>query len=191
MIADHIRSVAFLISDGVLPSNENRGYVLRRILRRAIRHGHKLGLREPFFHQLIKPLGEKMGDAYKELLNKRDELERIIYQEEKRFAETLGQGLKLFEETVRDIEGTEIPGEAVFKLYDTYGFPVDLTADIARERGLTIDNEGFRAAMDAQRARGRAASRFQMDLSKYPKLGKGIYRLRPQRAAKRNHCALS
>ena len=170
VIADHIRSVAFLISDGVLPSNDNRGYVLRRILRRAIRHGHKLGLREPFFHQLIRPLGEKMGDAYKELLNKRDELENIIYQEEKRFAETLDQGLKLLQETVRDIEGSEIPGETVFKLYDTYGFPVDLTADIARERGLTIDNEGFRAAMDAQRARGRAASRFQMDLSKYPKI---------------------
>ncbi|MCS3903123.1 alanyl-tRNA synthetase [Methylohalomonas lacus] len=172
VIADHIRSVAFLITDGVLPSNENRGYVLRRILRRAIRHGHKLGLRGPFFHKLVGPLGEKMGDAYQELLKKREAIEKIILQEEKRFAETLDQGLKLLEETVARLDGTEIPGEAVFKLYDTYGFPIDLTADIARERGLTIDNDGFRAAMDAQRARGRAASRFQMDMSKFPKIDK-------------------
>lgn len=170
VIADHIRSVAFLISDGVQPANENRGYVLRRILRRAIRHGHKLGLREPFFHKLVQPLGKIMGDAYPELLSKREAIEAIIHNEEKRFAETLEQGLKLLEETVARIDGAEIPGEAVFKLYDTYGFPLDLTADIARERGLTIDNEGFEAAMSAQRARGRAANRFQMDLSKFPKL---------------------
>jgi len=170
VIVDHIRSVAFLISDGVMPSNENRGYVLRRILRRAVRHGHKLGLREPFFYKLVGPLGEVMGDAYRELVDKRSEIENVIQREEKRFAETLDQGLKLLEETVAGLEGTEIPGEAVFKLYDTYGFPIDLTADIARERGLTIDMEGFKAAMDAQRARGRAASRFQMDLSKLPKI---------------------
>jgi len=170
VIADHIRAVTFLISDGVSPSNENRGYVLRRILRRAVRHGHKLGMREPFFYKLVKPLGEKMGDAYQELLSKQSEIEHIIHREEQRFAETLDQGLKLLEETVAKIEGTEIPGEAIFKLYDTFGFPVDLTADIARERGLTIDNEGFRVAMDAQRARGRAASRFSMDMSKFPKI---------------------
>ncbi len=170
VIADHIRSVAFLISDGVMPSNENRGYVLRRILRRAIRHGYKLGLREPFFHKLVGPLAEQMGEAYQELNQKRESIEKVIHQEEQRFAETLDQGLKLLEETVSKLDSKEIPGGAVFKLYDTYGFPVDLTADIARERGLTIDMEGFNMAMDAQRARGRSASRFSMDMAKFPKV---------------------
>jgi alanyl-tRNA synthetase len=170
VVADHIRSVAFLIADGVLPSNESRGYVLRRILRRAVRHGHRLGLRGAFFHQLVGPLIEQMGDAYPELETQRDRIETAIQQEEQRFAETLEHGLKHFEEVVASLKGGTIPGEAVFRLYDTYGFPVDLTADIARERGLTLDLEGFDVAMAEQRRRGRAASRFNVDLSTLPKV---------------------
>ncbi len=168
VIADHIRSCAFLIADGVMPSNEGRGYVLRRIIRRAIRHGHKLGLTEPFFYQLVKPLDDVMGAAYPELHNAVHAVEKALRQEEERFAETLEQGLKHLESAVARMKGKQIPGVEVFKLYDTYGFPVDLTADIARERGLTLDMDGFNTAMEEQRERARAASKFEMDLSNIP-----------------------
>ncbi len=159
VIADHIRACAFLIVDGVLPSNEGRGYVLRRIIRRALRHGHKLGLRDLFFHKMVQPLVDVMGDAYPELKNKQAVVGRALKGEEERFAETLGYGMKLFEDIVaRGIQ--QIPGHEAFKLYDTYGFPVDLTADVARERNLTVDMLGFEAAMEAQRDRARAASNF-------------------------------
>ncbi len=163
VIADHIRACAFLAVDGVVPSNEGRGYVLRRIVRRAIRHGHKLGLREPFFFKLVAVLGEVMGDAYPELVKAQPYVERVLKQEEERFAETLDHGMNILEEAIVNLAGKEIDGETVFKLYDTYGFPVDLTADIARERGLTLDMVGFEAAMDEQRARARAASNFGKD----------------------------
>jgi alanyl-tRNA synthetase len=160
VIADHIRACAFLIVDGVLPGNEGRGYVLRRIIRRAIRHGKKLGTDEPFFYKLVAPLAEEMGGAYPELPKGRAHVEKVLQKEELRFAETLDQGMEILEEAIRDLSGERIPGEVVFKLYDTYGFPVDLTADIARERGLQIDTAGFEAAMDKQRDRARAASKF-------------------------------
>jgi alanyl-tRNA synthetase len=160
VIADHIRACAFLIVDGVLPSNEGRGYVLRRIIRRAIRHGYKLGQQEPFFHRLVAPLEAEMGEAYPELTKAREQVERALLQEEQRFAETLDQGMDILEAAIADLGGDVIPGEVAFKLYDTYGFPIDLTADIARERGLTVDQEGFDSAMEAQRERGRAASVF-------------------------------
>jgi alanyl-tRNA synthetase len=163
VIADHIRSTAFLVTDGVLPSNEGRGYVLRRIMRRAIRHGYKLGRKEPFFHRLVAPLVTEMGEAYPELVKIAATVERVIRQEEERFAETLDQGMRILETDIARLDGTEIPGETVFQLYDTYGFPVDLTADIARERDLTLDMAGFETAMDAQRARARAASKFGAD----------------------------
>jgi len=161
VIADHIRATAFLIADGVTPSNEGRGYVLRRIMRRAIRHGYKLGLNEPFFHTLVGPLAEVMGDAYPELLDQRLSIERTIRQEEDAFAQTLDRGMKLLEDAIKSAKDKTIPGEAVFKLYDTYGFPVDLTADIARERGLAIDEAGYQREMDKQRGRARAASAFK------------------------------
>jgi alanyl-tRNA synthetase len=164
VIADHIRACSFLIVDGVLPSNEGRGYVLRRIIRRAIRHGYKLGMSKPFFHKLVAPLERAMGGAYPELGKNRAHIERVLEQEEVRFAETLATGMGLLEEAIRSARGQRIAGEAVFKLYDTFGFPVDLTADIARERGLTIDQQGFEAAMEAQRERARAASKFGVDL---------------------------
>ncbi len=160
VIADHIRACAFLIVDGVLPSNEGRGYVLRRIIRRAIRHGYKLGQQEPFFHKLVAPLEAEMGEAYPELTKAQGQVERVLLQEEQRFAETLDQGMDILEAAIADLGGDVIPGAVAFKLYDTYGFPVDLTADIARERGLTVDQEGFESAMEAQRERGRAASVF-------------------------------
>jgi alanyl-tRNA synthetase len=164
VIADHIRSCAFLIVDGVAPSNEGRGYVLRRIIRRAIRHGYKLGMREPFFHKLVPVLDSEMGAAYPELTQRRAHAERVLAQEETRFAETLTTGMALLDAAMRDLSGTVIDGATVFKLYDTFGFPVDLTADIAREHDLTIDQAGFEAAMDAQRERARAASRFGVDM---------------------------
>ncbi len=164
MIADHIRACSFLIVDGVLPSNEGRGYVLRRIIRRAIRHGYQLGIRAPFFYKLVAPLEHAMGSAYPELSKGRQHVERVLEQEELRFAETLSTGMGLLEEAIRNARGKIISGEAVFKLYDTYGFPVDLTADIARERGLSIDEAGFERAMEAQRERARAASKFGVDL---------------------------
>jgi len=165
VIADHIRSCAFLIVDGVLPSNEGRGYVLRRIIRRAVRHGYQLGINEPFFYRLVEPLCDVMGEAYPELPAARAHVERILQLEEERFAETLEQGMRILEEDLAGLQGTVIPGATVFKLYDTYGFPSDLTADIARERGLTIDSEGFAVAMEAQRARARSASHFSTDYS--------------------------
>ena len=164
VIADHIRASAFLIADGVLPSNEGRGYVLRRVIRRAIRHGFMLGQREPFFHKLVATLEAVMGEAYPELAAQRAHIERVLEQEEQRFAETLAQGMALLDGAIGKLSGTQIPGETVFRLYDTFGFPVDLTSDIARERGLTIDEAGFEAAMEEQRARARAASKFGVDL---------------------------
>jgi alanyl-tRNA synthetase len=164
VIADHIRACSFLIADGVLPSNEGRGYVLRRIIRRAIRHGYKLGQTQPFFHTLVAALEQEMGEAYPELKTQRPHVERVLKQEEERFAETLSQGMALLDQAIASLTGTELSGETVFRLYDTYGFPVDLTADIARERGLTIDQAGFEAAMEAQRERARAASKFGVDL---------------------------
>ena len=160
VIADHIRSCAFLVVDGVVPSNEGRGYVLRRIIRRAIRHGHRLGMKDPFFHRLVTPLDKEMGAAYPELSERCELVERVLAQEEDRFAETLDQGIRLLDQAIADLSGERIPGEVAFKLYDTYGFPVDLTADVARERGLSVDIEGFDEHMNAQRQRARDASTF-------------------------------
>jgi len=163
VIADHIRSCAFLIVDGVLPSNEGRGYVLRRIIRRALRHGHKLGQNDLFFYKLVTTLVEQMGEAYPELTKAQSEIENALKLEEQRFAETLDKGMKILEEGISDIKNKQIPGEMVFKLYDTYGFPVDLTADIARERKLTLDMPGYEKAMDAQREQARSSSKFGLD----------------------------
>ncbi len=162
VIADHIRACAFLIVDGVLPGNEGRGYVLRRIIRRAIRHGKKLGYDDPFFHKLVEPLAKEMGAAYPELPKAQAHVERVLEKEERRFAETLDQGMEILDGAIAKLDGSEIPGDVVFKLYDTFGFPVDLTADIARERGLTIDQPGFEAAMEEQRQRAKAASKFNV-----------------------------
>jgi alanyl-tRNA synthetase len=162
VIADHIRACAFLIVDGVLPGNEGRGYVLRRIIRRAIRHGKKLGHDGLFFHKLVAPLVEEMGDAYPELTRGQTHVEKVLAKEEKRFAETLDQGMEILEASIARLKGKEIPGDVVFKLYDTYGFPVDLTADVARERGLTIDQQGFEESMEGQRAKARASSQFSV-----------------------------
>ena len=163
VIADHIRSCAFLITDGIVPSNEGRGYVLRRIIRRAIRHGHRLGAREPFFWRMVAALDAGMGDAYPELRRRRGRVERALRQEEEQFARTLDQGMRILEDAIDGLEGGAVPGETVFRLYDTYGFPVDLTADIARERSLTVDLDEFDRAMEGQRARARASSRFKAD----------------------------
>ncbi len=160
VIVDHIRSCAFLVVDGVIPSNEGRGYVLRRIVRRAIRHGYRLGIREVFFFKLVAPLVAEMGAAYPELTIAQAQVERVLEKEEQRFAETLEQGMKILESCVAKLTGGVIPGETVFQLYDTYGFPVDLTADFARENHLTVDHAGFEVAMAAQRDRARAASSF-------------------------------
>jgi alanyl-tRNA synthetase len=160
VIADHIRSSAFLVADGVLPGNEGRGYVLRRIVRRALRHGHKLGRAEPFFHRLVPDLVAEMGEAHPELARRTEHVQRVLRGEEDQFARTLGAGMEVLEAEVAELEGRVIPGEVVFRLYDTYGFPVDLTADVARERGLTLDLDGFEEEMEAQRRRARAASRF-------------------------------
>ena len=165
VLADHIRSCAFLITDGVLPSNEGRGYVLRRIIRRAIRHGYKLGIRDAFFYKLVAPLAAEMGAAYPELAAARPMVEQVLRKEEERFAETLDQGMKILESHLKGLSGGTIPGETVFQLYDTFGFPVDMTADIAREHGLVPDLAGFEKAMEAQRERARAASHFSVDYS--------------------------
>jgi alanyl-tRNA synthetase len=165
VIADHIRSCAFLIADGVIPSNEGRGYVLRRIIRRAVRHGHHLNLNEPFFYQLVAPLIEVMGNAYPELKTARTLIESTLLQEEQQFVKTLEQGFKLFNQATTHLTNNLIPGETVFKLYDTYGFPIDLTADIARERGLSIDEEGFEREMAKQRQQSQAKSQFHTDYS--------------------------
>ena len=160
VIVDHIRAGVFLIIDGVLPGNEGRGYVLRRIIRRAVRHGKKLGVDDTFFHKLVGPLCAEMGAAYPELVKARAHVEKVLEKEENRFAETLDQGMDILESAIAELQDKEIPGDIVFKLYDTYGFPVDLTADIARERGLTVDQSGLEAQMAAQRDRARAASKF-------------------------------
>jgi len=164
VIADHIRACSFLIVDGVLPSNEGRGYVLRRIIRRALRHGYMLGQKQPFFYKLVQPLVGEMGQAYPELAAKHAMVERALKGEEERFGETLEHGMKVFDE-VAARSGKNIPGVDAFRLYDTYGFPVDLTADIARERGLTVDMAGFEAEMEKQRERARAASQFESKAS--------------------------
>ncbi|MBM3373271.1 MAG: alanine--tRNA ligase, partial [Betaproteobacteria bacterium] len=161
VIADHIRACAFLIVDGVIPGNEGRGYVLRRIIRRAIRHGYKLGQTKPFFHKVVADLALAMGEAYPELPKVQDRVTQILKQEEERFAETLENGMRLLEQALGR-EDKMLDGETVFQLYDTYGFPVDLTADIARERGVMMDYAGFESAMERQRERARAASKFQM-----------------------------
>jgi alanyl-tRNA synthetase len=164
VIADHIRACAFLIVDGVIPGNEGRGYVLRRVIRRAIRHGYKLGCKTPFFHKLVADLAAVMGEAYPELERASDRVAAVLKQEEERFAETLENGMGVLEAAMAS-EDRMLDGETVFKLYDTYGFPLDLTADIARERGITVDFAGFEASMQLQRERARAASRFSMGKS--------------------------
>ena len=171
VIADHIRACSFLIVDGVIPGNDGRGYVLRRIIRRAIRHGYKLGQEKSFFHQLVPALAKEMGEAYPELPKSAAHVTKVLRQEEERFAETLENGMALLETAIKKLKGKTIAGDTVFKLYDTFGFPVDLTADIARERGLRIDQAGFEAAMEGQRERGRAASRFGVDLRGADTLG--------------------
>ena len=163
VIADHIRSSAFLITDGVLPSNEGRGYVLRRIIRRAIRHGYQVGATEPFMHKLVAPLIAEMGEACPELVEAEARVQEALALEGERFAQTLVQGIRILEHELEDLSGTIIPGDLAFRLYDTFGFPADLTADYARERGLSVDMPGFEKAMEAQRDRARAASQFQMD----------------------------
>jgi alanyl-tRNA synthetase len=170
VIADHIRACTFLIIDGVVPSNEGRGYVLRRIIRRAIRHGYKLGQTQPFFHKLVPSLVREMGAYYAELVSGEARAIQILAQEENRFAETLTTGMALLDAETAKLTSTVIPGETVFRLYDTYGFPLDLTADVARERGLSIDQAGFDAAMEAQRVRARAASKFGSELRDSVKL---------------------
>ena len=183
VIADHIRSCSFLVADGVLPSNEGRGYVLRRIIRRAIRHGHRLGMKDLFFHKLVRSLADVMGEAYPELIEQQPRIENALLEEERQFARALANGMTILERAIAELGGTagiggdsaagkgqgdgtgfgggrELSGATVFRLYDTYGFPVDLTADVAREHGLTIDAKGFEAAMEAQREQARAASNF-------------------------------
>ena len=163
VVADHIRSCAFLIVDGVQPSNEGRGYVLRRIIRRAVRHGNKLGATGAFFYKLVAALVEQMGEAYPELAEKQAVVEKVLQLEEEQFGKTLQRGLVILEDALAGLSGTELPGDLVFKLYDTYGFPVDLTNDVARERNLTIDQPGFDAAMAQQRKRAQQASNFGAD----------------------------
>jgi alanyl-tRNA synthetase len=163
VIADHIRSCAFLVNDGVLPANEGRGYVLRRIIRRAIRHGHQLGAKEEFFYKLVDSLAEVMGEAYPELIQNKAAIEAALKAEEIQFSRTLDNGMQELESAIATLDGKIIPGEVVFKLYDTFGFPVDLTADIARERDLVLDMDGFDEEMQAQKTRARAASRFEAD----------------------------
>ncbi|WMI98487.1 alanine--tRNA ligase [Pseudomonas chlororaphis subsp. aurantiaca] len=170
VVADHIRSCGFLIADGVLPSNEGRGYVLRRIIRRACRHGNKLGAKGSFFYQIVAALVAEMGEAFPELKSQQAHIERVLKAEEEQFAKTLEQGLKILEQDLAELKGTVVPGDVVFKLYDTYGFPMDLTGDIARERELTLDEEGFEREMEAQRVRARSASSFGMDYNSLVKV---------------------
>lgn len=162
VIADHIRSCSFLVVDGVLPSNEGRGYVLRRIIRRAVRHGYQLGVDDIFFYKLVEALVQQMGEAYPELKAKQAVVEKVLKEEEQQFARTLENGMVILQQAITDLDGSVIPGETVFKLYDTYGFPVDLTADVAREHNLTIDQQGFDEAMNVQRQQARAASNFSV-----------------------------
>ena len=170
VVADHIRSCGFLIADGVTPSNEGRGYVLRRIVRRACRHGNKLGAKGTFFHKIVAALASEMGEAYPQLREQQAHIERVLKTEEEQFAKTLEQGLKILEQDLTELSGSVIPGEVVFKLYDTYGFPVDLTADIARERELSVDEDGFEREMQAQRERARSASAFDLDYNSLVKV---------------------
>ena len=170
VIADHIRSCAFLIADGVMPGNEGRGYVLRRIIRRAIRHGNKLGAHGPFFYKLVPTLAHEMGKAYPELVKLQPQIEKALLLEEEQFAKTLDNGMAILEEALAGLEGKEIPGDVVFKLYDTYGFPTDLTNDIARERGLTLDMDGYDAAMAQQRSRSQEGGAFKVDYNDVIKL---------------------
>lgn len=170
VVADHIRSCSFLIADGVTPSNEGRGYVLRRIVRRACRHGNKLGARGSFFHKIVAALASEMGEAFPELKQQQAHIERVLRTEEEQFAKTLEQGLKILEQDLAELSGTVIPGEVIFKLYDTYGFPMDLTGDIARERELTLDEAGFEREMEAQRVRARSASSFGVDYNSLVKV---------------------
>ena len=163
VVADHIRSCSFLIADGVLPSNEGRGYVLRRIIRRACRHGNKLGATGNFFYKIVAALVAEMGEGFPELVREQANIERVLKAEEEQFSKTLEQGLKILEQDLAELKGTVVPGDVVFKLYDTYGFPMDLTADIARERNLTVDEAGFEREMEAQRVRARSASSFGLD----------------------------
>lgn len=163
VLADHIRSTTFLIADGVVPSNEGRGYVLRRIMRRALRHGNQLGATSPFFFKMVTPLVEVMGEAYPKIKEQKGHIEKIILKEEEQFARTLDQGLRILEQEVKQLRGKRISGETIFKLYDTYGFPVDLIADIGREKGFSIDIAGFQMEMEKQRERARASSQFQVD----------------------------
>ncbi|MCV2883171.1 alanine--tRNA ligase [Aestuariibacter sp. AA17] len=163
VIADHIRSCSFLICDGVMPSNEGRGYVLRRIIRRAVRHGYKLGADDIFFYKLVGALCEQMGDAYPELNEQRPVVEKVLRVEEEQFSRTLERGMNILNEALDNLDGKVVPGDVVFKLYDTYGFPADLTNDVAREKGFSIDEEGFEAAMQAQRQRAQKASQFGTD----------------------------
>lgn len=170
VIADHIRSCSFLICDGAMPSNEGRGYVLRRIIRRAVRHGYKLGAKDIFFYKLVAELCEQMGDAYPELTEQRVVVEKVLRVEEEQFSRTLERGMNLLNEALAEIDDKTVPGELVFKLYDTYGFPADLTADVARERGYTIDEAGFEANMQAQRKRAQQSSNFGADYNNVVKI---------------------
>jgi alanyl-tRNA synthetase len=163
VLADHIRSCSFLIADGVMPSNEGRGYVLRRIIRRAVRHGNKLGAKEVFFYKIVSALVQEMGEAYPELKDQQSHIEKTLRTEEEQFARTLDNGLKILEQHLSVLQGSVIPGEVLFMMYDTYGFPVDLTADIARERHLTVDEVGFDVEMDKQRKRSQEAGKFDID----------------------------
>ncbi|MCB1664854.1 MAG: alanine--tRNA ligase [Pseudomonadales bacterium] len=160
VIADHIRSCSFLVCDGVIPSNEGRGYVLRRIVRRAVRHGYQLGVKDIFFYRLVPALVEQMGEAYPELKERQAIVEKVLKEEEQQFARTLDNGMAILKDAIAELKGTVIPGETVFRLYDTYGFPVDLTNDVAREHGLTLDQAGFDAAMAVQKQQARAAGKF-------------------------------
>ncbi|MFT6331534.1 MAG: alanyl-tRNA synthetase [Bermanella sp.] len=163
VIADHIRSCSFLICDGVMPSNEGRGYVLRRIIRRAVRHGYKMGADDIFFYKLVNTLVAEMGDAYPELLQQQAVVEKVLKVEEEQFAKTLERGMAILNDSLSQLEGKQVPGELVFKLYDTYGFPADLTNDVAREQGLTIDEAGFETAMAQQKSQSQSASKFGAD----------------------------
>ncbi|MCU7555055.1 alanine--tRNA ligase [Alteromonas sp. ASW11-19] len=163
VIADHIRSCSFLICDGVMPSNEGRGYVLRRVIRRAVRHGYKLGADGIFFYKLVAALAKEMGDAYPELVDQQPVIEKVLRVEEEQFSKTLARGMAMLNDTLANLDGDTVPGEVVFKLYDTYGFPVDLTNDVAREHHMQIDEAGFEEAMQAQRARAQQASQFGAD----------------------------
>lgn len=163
VIADHIRSCSFLICDGVMPSNEGRGYVLRRIIRRAVRHGYRLGAEDIFFYRLVASLAKQMGEAYPELVEQLPVVEKVLRVEEEQFSRTLERGMNILNEALEQLQGSEVPGELVFKLYDTYGFPADLTNDVAREKNLTIDHKGFTQAMEQQRKRAQQASQFDTD----------------------------